>query len=92
MAPIFYRDGAAVLEEQILGEGAMPGVPLEAADALFAGAHAGDAGYCALLEELILGLECVTGAGFGVRDPDLGPERRRRRSFGRRRPAPCPGR
>ena len=73
MATIFYRDGAAVLEEQILGElrdgAGDAGVPLEAADALFAGALAGDAGYCALLEELIPGLECVTGAGFGVRDP-----------------------
>ncbi len=40
MATIFYRDGAVVLEEQILGElrdgAGDAGVPLEAADALFA--------------------------------------------------------
>ena len=56
MTTVFYRDGAVV--------------PQDVADALFAGALVGDAGDCAMIEDLIPGFECVADIGFG--EPDAG--------------------
>jgi hypothetical protein len=74
MTTVFYRDGVVVWAEAIreeLRDGAVDaGVPQDVADALFAGALVGDAADCAMIEDLIPGLECVTDIGFG--EPDAG--------------------
>lgn len=72
VSTIFYRDGAVVPADQVLDElregAGDAGVPLQSADALFAGALAGDAGDCVMLEDLMPGLECITQIGFGAPD------------------------
>jgi hypothetical protein len=69
MTTIFYRDGGAIAAEQVrdeLREGAADaGVPQDMADHLFAGALAGDACDCEMLENLIPEFECIVETGFG---------------------------
>ena len=67
---ILYRNGASVsvatIHEELQAGAADACVPAEMADALLAGALAGDACDQEMLENLIPGLECISEEGFGV--------------------------
>ena len=67
---ILYRHGAAVsvaaVHDELRAGAEDAGVPVDVAEALLAGALAGDACDCEMLENLIPGLECITETGFGA--------------------------